>query len=73
MYDEGMALKQDYSQAATLYSKACNEGDAEGCSDIGNLYRFGVGVAKDSAKAKELLKRSCDEGSQRGCARLKAM
>jgi len=66
-------VTQDYFKAATLYQKACDGGNADGCSSLGNLYRLGNGVTQDAAKARGLLQKGCSSGSQWGCDRLKEM
>jgi hypothetical protein len=73
MYDSGKeGVAQDYSQAAALFSRACDSGSAAGCADLGDSFRFGKGVEKDTEKARQLLKKGCDMGHL-GCDWLKEM
>ena len=58
---------EDY---ATIFSKACNNGEMEKCSHLGALYETGIGAKQDYFKANELYKKSCDAENARGCFRL---
>jgi hypothetical protein len=70
---ESQELAPGHFQAASLAKKACDEGNANGCSNLGNLYRNGNGVPQDAAKAREYLQKGCARGSKWGCDRLKEM
>ena len=59
--------KGDYQKAAQLYQKACDSGDAGGCSNLGILYANGQGVKQDFPTAKQYFGRACDLGLQLGC------
>lgn len=68
-YDAG-----NYSRAANLFSRACTNGDGEGCASLGGMYEAGQGVKKDKAKASALNKRAvsistsgCDAGVGASC------
>jgi hypothetical protein len=54
-----------------LESKACDGGDAAGCTSLGLLYSEGEGVGKDTEKARQLLIKGCSMGDQTGCDQLK--
>jgi TPR repeat protein len=58
----------DYPHAVALYSKACDGGSADGCSNLGDMYLNGNGVAEDSSQALMLYSRACDAGSASGCS-----
>src|SRR5262249_54459517 len=45
-YEEGRDVKQDAAQAAELYRKAAEQGDAAAQNNLGVLYRVGSGVPK---------------------------
>jgi TPR repeat protein len=66
-------VSKDYGEAASLYAKACADGNAVSCSNLGNYYRLGIGVEQDSAKARQFLTKGCGMGNQWGCDRLKEM
>jgi hypothetical protein len=57
----------------TLYQKACDGGDAQGCFNLGVMYENGRGVTKDQAKAAQLYQKACDGGDAQGCENLKAL
>ena len=62
--------KGDYQKAAELWQKACDGGDAEGCSNLGLLYKNGQGVKQDYQKAAQLYQKACDSGEAKGCFNL---
>jgi TPR repeat protein len=47
--------------------KACNDGIAEGCYNLGLMYAAGQGVRQDYSKAKELFGKACDGEYEDGC------
>ena len=59
--------KGDYQKAAQLYQKACDGGNANGCSNLGVLYAGSQGVRQDYQKATELFQKTCDGGDAVGC------
>jgi len=50
------------------YKEACENGDMQGCFDLGYAYRHGKGVKKNYFKALTPLKMGCDGGVPKGCA-----
>ena len=72
-YDNGEGVRQDKFKAVKLYTKACDGGSANGCSDLGAMYDNGEGVRQDKFKAVELYTKACDGGSANGCSNLGAM
>ena len=64
-YDKG-----DYQKAAQLYQKACDSGEAFGCTSLGFLYENGQGVRQNYQKAAELYQKACDSGNAGGCFKL---
>jgi TPR repeat protein len=71
MYEDGNGVAQNYSRAATFYSKGCEAGVGPACRRLGLLYMKGNGVTKDNDKARELLSQSCSMKDAVGCAFLK--
>ncbi len=69
-YQEGkIALEhKDYAQANTLFSKACDSGDAKGCFDLGKIYENGMGTAENKYKAAALYAQACRGGVSLGCS-----
>ena len=53
--------------------KACDEGNARGCTNLGFMYEKGRGVKQDYFKAKELFGKACDGGDAKGCFNLGVM
>ena len=49
------------------FTKACDGGNAFGCSNLGTSYFNGEGVKQDKIKAKELFGKACDGGIEDGC------
>lgn len=73
MYSEARGVGRDEAVAAPLYQKACDAGDALGCSGIGFSYEVGRGVVKDVARALTLYQKACDGGDTYGCEAVKRM
>jgi TPR repeat protein len=77
-YRDGLGADRDPARSAAAYSKAfelstkmCAGNVAEGCSNLGFMYRSGnEGVTADDAKAREFLKRACDLGYRAICSRI---
>ncbi|WP_314991161.1 tetratricopeptide repeat protein [uncultured Campylobacter sp.] len=61
-YDKG-----DYQKAAELYQKACDSGEAFGCTSLGFLYENGQGVKQNFSTAKQYYGKACDLGLRLGC------
>jgi len=71
-YQEGEnALKNNvYSDAAALFEKACNSGNAQGCFQLGALYEKGDGVVQNKYKAVVLYAQACNGGESHGCSNM---
>jgi hypothetical protein len=50
--------------------KACSEGSASGCSNLGFLLESGVLGAPDPARAAALYQQACDDGAASACHNL---
>ena len=59
-----LRLENKFDEAAELYQKAADEGDAYAMWRLSNAYDNGDGVDWDEAKALELLKRSAQAGCE---------
>ena len=66
-------LVGDYKMAASLYRKACDNGDARECAILGDMYCKGLGVKRNYTKAVSLYKKACDGGYTLGCIALGLM
>lgn len=62
--------KQDYQKAAEFYKKACDDGFAGGCYNLGSLYDEGKGMKQDFSKAVEFYSKACDGVDVEGCYNL---
>jgi TPR repeat protein len=69
---KGWALdeKEEYSQAARLYQRACDAGSADACNNLGVDYAEGTGVQRDEFRAASLYEKACDGGNANGCSDL---
>ncbi|WP_149711749.1 tetratricopeptide repeat protein [Campylobacter concisus] len=47
--------------------KACDSGNARGCSNLGFLYDEGQDVNQNFSTAKQYYSKACDLGLQLGC------
>jgi TPR repeat protein len=56
-----------------LFEKACDAGDAAGCSNLGFMHSTGQGAAQDKAKAARLFQIACGRGFAMGCTNLALM
>src|ERR1041384_5686719 len=50
-----------------MLRKACDDGKATACTDLGVTYVYGIGVARQPERAAALFQRACDGGSLLGC------
>lgn len=62
--------KPDFTQAAYWFEKACDGGDAPGCTRLGGFLKLGLGVTRDDLRAVVLFQRGCEGGDAAGCAYL---
>jgi TPR repeat protein len=58
---------KDVTKAATLFAKACDRKDSNGCVASAVTYLQGAGVEPDRPKAAALLGTACNLGSGLGC------
>jgi uncharacterized protein len=62
MYDDGLGLRQSYTEAAKWYRKAADQGDAGAQYDLGGMYRMGHGVPKDYSEAAKWCGKAVAQG-----------
>ena len=55
-------LHGDYHQAAKLYRKAAEQGDAEAQNTLGVMYARGEGVSQDNAEAVKWYRKAAERG-----------
>jgi len=70
--DKGLEAykNNDFKSASTLYKKACDGGNVQGCGNLAFLYQTGQGVKQDYFKASTLYKKACDGSIYVGCLNL---
>ncbi|MCX6073846.1 MAG: tetratricopeptide repeat protein [Campylobacterales bacterium] len=61
------------SEAAALFEKACDSGNAKGCFELGLLYEKGDGVVQNKYKAVSLYTQACRGGEAYGCSNISLM
>jgi hypothetical protein len=66
LYYYGRGVKQDYSKAVELFTKACDGGEAKACFWLGIMCEKGKGVQQDITKALELYAKAYEMGDERG-------
>jgi len=70
LYEYGLGLTQDYSQALAWYRKAAEKGDAAGTFHVGAMYATGRGVAKDFDQAVTWYRKAAEMGDPSGMTTL---
>jgi hypothetical protein len=67
----GKDVEKDEQRAAGLFRRACDGGNARGCSNLGVLYHRGQGgIVRDDAHAARLFEQSCNAGHAPACHHL---
>jgi hypothetical protein len=66
-WEGGSGLSRDAARAASLFERACNGGNPEGCCKLGFAYAGGRGVPKDPDHANELFKKGCLYDNKEAC------
>jgi len=56
-----------------LLKNACESGDADSCSYLGDLYKNGWHIKQDRSLAKEFYGKACDLAEQIGCDEYKQL
>lgn len=62
MYENGLGVKQNESEAATWYRKAAEKGHLDALNDLGLLYAKGAGVPKDHEEAVARFRKAAEKG-----------
>jgi hypothetical protein len=70
LYNRGLGVTRDATQAAVYYERGCTLGDMAGCNNLGTVYQFGSTGFRDPVKAAGLYERACSNGQMDGCANL---
>ena len=72
VYETGVGVTQNFSQAAQLYREACERRHGEACFRLAAMYERGAGVRRQPERATETRKRACDLGYADACEKPKA-
>lgn len=73
-YESAEGNKRDPVRAAKLFEKACDNGNLDGCNNLGVLLKTGAdGVEPDLERALLLYQKACDGKEMFGCGNLGAM
>jgi TPR repeat protein len=70
LYENGIGVSANFSEAAGYYRRACAADRPVGCSNLGILHDLGRGVKQDYAEAAKLYQKACDLGGATGCNHL---
>ncbi len=60
-------------EVVALLQKACDQGEADNCTNLAAMYYSGDGVAQNRQKAFQLFDQACKGGDMTGCANLARM
>ena len=66
MYQDGEAVPKDLNEAAQLFRKGADQGNAHAQVALGILYMTGHGVAKDWKEAARWFRKAADQGDATG-------
>jgi len=74
-FAEGQAAYQakDFTKAATLFERACRDGEARACTSLGSMALQGETGKVDASWARGLYEKACQGGDAEGCGKLRAM
>jgi len=61
--------KGNDQKARDIFHKACQNKNAEGCINLGLMYKNGAGVEKDYLKTISLWEKACEMNNADGCIR----
>jgi len=67
MYDVGQNVAQNLKEAAALYTKACDLGNAIGCGNIGDMFVKGDGVQVNYKEGYRYNLKGCTLGASEAC------
>jgi TPR repeat protein len=70
-YATGQGVARDVERAAGLFRRACDQGSARACNNLGVLYHQESGaIPRDDAQAARLFMAACDAGYMPACYNL---
>ena len=59
------------AEALHRLEKACQDGEAAACHQLGSIYDHGVGVTADRVRAGGYYRKACTGGEEESCARVR--
>ena len=62
MYENGLGVPQDNTEAVSWYRKAAEQGNVHAQSNLGNMYANGKGVPQDYAEAARWYRKATEQG-----------
>ena len=62
MYNLGLGVPQDYTEAIQWYRQAAEQGDAGAQNNLGVMYRYGQGVPQNDAEAVKWFRLAAEQG-----------
>ena len=62
MYDKGIGVKKDFSEAVKWYRKAADQGHSSAQNNLGVCYNNGEGVSQDYAEAIRWYQKAAEQG-----------
>jgi len=65
--------KGNYKEARDIFRKACENENAQGCINLGLMYKTGADVKIDYLKAVSLWEKACAMNNANGCIRVAFM
>ncbi len=66
LYDEGLDVSQDYTQALIWYRKAAEQGEPRAQNGLGIMYANGLGVSQDYSEAIRWWRNAAEQGEANG-------
>lgn len=60
--------ENDYVKVASLYKNLCDDGDANGCMQLGAMYDLGTYIPQNKEKAIDMFISGCDVGGADECS-----
>ena len=63
MYQKGVGVEQDYSEALAWYKKAAGKENATAQNQLGRMYETGLGVKQDYTKAVYWYRKAADQNN----------
>jgi TPR repeat protein len=71
VYEKGIGVTRNYTEAARWYRKAADAGNARGMSNLGYMHEKGLGVTKNYTEAVRWYRKAANAGNKYAIKRLK--